>query len=99
MRSLCAHVPIRADQPEQDAIRDVDSWGPLTVHDKKLQCQVFEHLLSPLASEVNHSLSLIGSHVQLQPVLPGSLRATRGSRSAAVSLTPGKKNRPCKQEA
>ena len=38
LRGLCSQVPIRADQSGRDAIRDLDGWGPLTVHDRKLHC-------------------------------------------------------------
>ena len=81
MRILCSQVPTRANQSERDALRDLDGWRPLTVHNRKLQRQIFEHLLSPLASGINHSLSLVGCHVQLQPMLPGQSNPWKQIRS------------------
>ena len=46
---------------------------------EELPRKVFQNLLSPLTSEIDNGLRLIGSHVQLQPVPLGSLhRDLRG---------------------
>ena len=101
MRGLCSQAPIRAYQSERDAILDLDGWFSLTVHDRKLHRQLFEHLLSLLRKSTTAQVLLDASSCNpcsLAVSLTCMAKATSGSSSAAVSLT-GRINRPSTQEA